>query len=89
MTDAEKQYQVFNPGAPQRASITLTFASVDDAAWFEAVLVQIKRDGRLSPLWQGLLNSSLRAVSTLEAFDLGDKEPKALTPDLLKEIRCR
>lgn len=86
MTDAEKSHSVFNPGAPQQAAVTLTFSSIEDAAWFERCVVEVKLGGH-SPLYGGILRSCLRSVCTLEASDLRDGVATALTPDNLKNIR--
>jgi hypothetical protein len=83
MTQLEKDYQVFNAGIDTPASITLRFVSPEDAAWIERAVVELKRDGQLSPLMAGILKSSLKnaGAPTVRVNN------RILAPEEIKAVR--
>jgi hypothetical protein len=83
MSDLVKDYQVFNTGIAPRASITLTFQSSEEVAWIERAVVEVKRDGRLSPLMAGILRDSISKALGVTAM----KDGNPLTPEQLRSIR--
>lgn len=83
MIDLAKDYQVFNTGITPRVSITLTFQSVEEVAWIEHAVIEIKRDGRLSPLMAGILHASMSKTISISAM----KDETPLTPEDLKRVR--
>lgn len=88
MTNLEKDYQVFNPElAPHvaRVSLTVTFGSAEDAAWIERAIVELKRDGHLSPLMTGILKSSLHHTLSVEVKN--SRTNAVMPPEKLREVR--
>lgn len=83
-TKLEKDYQVFNPGVETKVSLTLDFQHPEDAAWVERCIVEAKRDGRLSPLSQGILFSSLKSVAHAPVVRVAGVQ---LTADNLRDLR--
>lgn len=81
--DAEKEYKVFNPGAPVGSTITIELSSIGDAAWIEQAIVARKRDGYLSKLHLGLLSSAISAAVSVKVT----VNDKSVTPQQLHEVR--
>jgi hypothetical protein len=80
----DADYEVFNPGVETKVSLTLEFQHPEDAAWVERCIAEGKRDGRLSPLMQGILFSSLKAVAHAPVVRVAGVQ---LTPGNLKDLR--
>lgn len=87
MTQLEKDYQVFNPGAPASVALTIQFGSVADAAWVERCIVEAKRDGRLSALSTGILFAALHKAVGVSARGIGQGNQNFITPEQLKAAR--
>lgn len=77
-------YAVFNPGAPVAATVTLSFTDPSDAAWFEAAVIELKKNGRHSPLMTGILRGALAKASNMETKGFNGR---TITPEQLKQIR--